>query len=134
CDFIARGELDRHMRRMRLRYQQRREALLAALARWLPQGRTEGAAAGLYELVTLPEEVSESRLLAAAAARGVGMEGLAWHRCSAGGAPGVVLGFGNLSEPAIEQGARLLAEALAETLEVPKAHTGRAGLVSAQPA
>ncbi|HEX3517977.1 MAG TPA: PLP-dependent aminotransferase family protein, partial [Solirubrobacteraceae bacterium] len=47
CDFIARGELDRHMRRMRLRYQQRREALLAALARWLPQGRTEGAAAGL---------------------------------------------------------------------------------------
>lgn len=134
CDFIARGELDRHMRRMRLRYQQRRESLLAALARWLPQGRTNGAAAGLYELVELPAEVSESRLLAAAAARGVGMEGLAWHRCSAGGAPGVVLGFGNLSEPAIEQGVRLLAEALAETLRAPKAKAGSAELVSAQPA
>ena len=29
-DFIARGELDRHVRRMRLRYQRRREALLEA--------------------------------------------------------------------------------------------------------
>ncbi len=43
------------------------------------------------------------------------MEGLAWHRFSPGGAPGIVLGFGNLSEPAIEQGVRLIAEALAET-------------------
>ena len=25
CDFIVRGELDRHIRRMRLRYQRRRE-------------------------------------------------------------------------------------------------------------
>ncbi len=39
CDFIERGELDRHVRRMRLRYQRRRDALLQALARWLPQGR-----------------------------------------------------------------------------------------------
>jgi GntR family transcriptional regulator/MocR family aminotransferase len=134
CDFIARGELDRHMRRMRLRYQQRHESLLAALARWLPRGQAVGTPAGLYELVELPEEVSESRLLAAAAARGVGMEGLAWHRCSAGGAPGVVLGFGNLSEPAIEQGVRLLAEALAETLQTSEPQTAKAGLASAQAA
>jgi GntR family transcriptional regulator/MocR family aminotransferase len=117
CDFIARGELDRHLRRMRLRYQRRRETLLEALARWLPQGsvRSPGAA-GLFELVELPEEVDEPRLLRAAAARGVGMEGLAWHRFTPGGPPGVLLGYGNLSEPAIEQGVRLLAEALAEQL------------------
>ncbi len=132
CDFIARGELDRHMRRMRLRYQQRRESLLAALARWLPQGRPSGTAAGLFELVELPEEVSESGLLASAAARGVGMEGLAWHRCSTGGAPGVLLGFGNLSEPAIEQGVRLIAEALEETLRTPATPAEQAELVPAQ--
>ncbi len=114
CDFIERGELDRHVRRMRLRYQRRRETLLGTLARWLPQGRPGAAGAGLFELVMLPEHVSESALLAAASARGVGMEGLAWHRFAHGGSPGVVLGYGNLSEPAIEQGVRLIAEALAE--------------------
>jgi len=102
---------------MRLRYQRRRETLLEALATWLPQGRvTSPGAAGLFELVELPEEVSEPRLLRDAAARGVGIEGLAWHRFRPGGPPGILLGYGNLSEPAIEQGVRLLAEALAEQL------------------
>jgi GntR family transcriptional regulator/MocR family aminotransferase len=117
CDFIARGELDRHVRRMRLRYQRRRDSLMQALARWLPQGRPSGAGAGLYELVELPDDVNESALLAAAATRGVGMEGLAWHRYTHGGPPGILLGYGNLSEPAIEQGVRLIAEALAEVDE-----------------
>lgn len=112
CDFIERGELDRHVRRMRLRYQRRHDTLLDALARWLPQGRPSGAGAGLYELVMLPDDVSEPALLSAAAALGVGMEGLAWHRYTPGGPPGVVLGYGNLSEPAIEHGVRLLAQAL----------------------
>jgi GntR family transcriptional regulator/MocR family aminotransferase len=116
-DFIVRGELDRHVRRMRLRYQRRRETLLEALARWLPQGRvTSPGAAGLFELVELPECVDEPRLLRAAAERGVGMEGLSWHRFKPGGPPGVLLGYGNLSEPAIEQGVRLIAEALAEQI------------------
>jgi GntR family transcriptional regulator/MocR family aminotransferase len=114
CDFIERGELDRHVRRMRLRYQRRRDSLIQALAQWLPSGRPSGAGAGLYELVELPAGVNESALLAAAAARGVGMEGLAWHRYAHGGPPCILLGYGNLSEPAIEHGVRLIAEALAE--------------------
>jgi GntR family transcriptional regulator/MocR family aminotransferase len=113
CDFILRGELDRHVRRMRLRYQRRREALLEALARWLPQARVSSyGAAGLFELVELPEEVDEPALLRAAAARGVGIEGLSWHRFTPGGPPGLLLGHGNLSEPAIDQGVHLLGEAL----------------------
>jgi GntR family transcriptional regulator / MocR family aminotransferase len=39
ADFIARGELERHLRRLRLRYAQRRETLLAALARELRKRR-----------------------------------------------------------------------------------------------
>jgi GntR family transcriptional regulator / MocR family aminotransferase len=113
-NFIERGELDRHVRRMRLRYQQRHEALMEALARWLPEGRTSGPGAGLFKLVTLPEDVKERALLDAAGAHGVGMEGLGWHRFRSGGTPGVLLGYGNLSEPAIEQGVRLLARSLAE--------------------
>jgi GntR family transcriptional regulator/MocR family aminotransferase len=111
CDFIARGELDRHVRRMRRRYQVRREALLGALTRWLPDARAGGDEAGLYELVELPGDVSEAALLASAAERGVGAEGLSLHRFTPGGPPGLVLGYGNLAEPAIEQGVRLLGEA-----------------------
>ncbi len=112
AEFIERGELDRHLRRMRLRYQRRREVLLEALGRWLPAARVvrEGAA-GLYELVELPDEIGESALIAAAAERGVGLEGLGRHRFAPGGPPGLVLGFGNLSPPAIEQGIRLCGQA-----------------------
>jgi GntR family transcriptional regulator / MocR family aminotransferase len=117
CDFIARGELDRHVRRMRLRYQRRREALISALERWLPEGHVAGANAGLFELVRLPEDVPEPQLLRLAAERGVGAEGLSWHRFTPHGPPGLVLGYGNLAEPAIEQGVRLLGEALAEVRE-----------------
>jgi GntR family transcriptional regulator/MocR family aminotransferase len=111
-DFIERGELDRHIRRMRLRYQRRREVLLEALARHLPQARFSAGAAGLYELVELPEDVDEAALIAAAAERGVGLEGLALHRFDPVGPPGLVLGFACLSEPEIDHGIRLLAEAL----------------------
>jgi GntR family transcriptional regulator/MocR family aminotransferase len=118
-DFIAQGELDRHVRRMRLSYRARREALLAALARWIPQASVESrAAAGLFVLVGLPAEMDEAALVRAAAARGVGVEGLALHRWAASGEPGLLLGFGNLAEPAIEQGIRLLAEAFGEAGDV----------------
>jgi GntR family transcriptional regulator/MocR family aminotransferase len=113
-DFIVRGELDRHLRRMRLRYQRRREALLEALARYLPEARVEEGAAGLYELVELPPGVDEPALVAAAGRRGVGLEGLALHRFRAGGPPGLVLGFAGLSEAAIARGVGLVGEALAE--------------------
>jgi GntR family transcriptional regulator/MocR family aminotransferase len=111
-DFVERGELDRHIRRMRLRYRRRREALLAALAKHLPEARASGGAAGLYELVELPAGVDEAATVAAAAGRGVGVEGLALHCFAASGPPGLVLGFASLPEPAIEQGIRLLAEAV----------------------
>jgi GntR family transcriptional regulator/MocR family aminotransferase len=112
-DFVARGELDRHLRRMRLRYQVRREALLDALSRHVPEARVGDGAAGLYELVELPDEIDEAVMISAAAERGVGLEGLALHRFVPGGPPGLVLGFAGLPEPAIEQSVRLIAEALA---------------------
>jgi GntR family transcriptional regulator / MocR family aminotransferase len=114
CDFIARGELDRHVRRMRRLYGTRRETLLGALDRWLGEARAGDDPAGLYELVELPGDVDEAALLARAAQRGVGAEGLSLHRFTPGGPPGLVLGYGNLAEPAIEQGVRLLGEAFAE--------------------
>jgi GntR family transcriptional regulator/MocR family aminotransferase len=113
-DFIVRGELDRHLRRMRLRYQRRREALLESLGRHLPEARVQEGAAGLYELLELPPGVDEPALIAAGGSRGVGLEGLSLHRFRPGGPPGLVLGFAGLPEPAIEKSVGLVAEALAE--------------------
>jgi GntR family transcriptional regulator / MocR family aminotransferase len=114
ADFIARGELDRHLRRMRLHYRARRHTLLEALARWMPNARVEGIAAGLYALVLLPPGIDESALLGAAAERDVGMEGLSWHRSDPRGGPaGLLLGYANVPEPALEHGIRRIAEAAA---------------------
>jgi GntR family transcriptional regulator / MocR family aminotransferase len=113
-DFIARGELDRHLRRMRGRYLRRRDALIETLAKHLPQIRVEEGSAGLYELALLPEDVDEAALVNAAAERGVGLEGLALHRFGPSGPPGLVLGFAGLPEPALEQSIRHVATALAE--------------------
>jgi GntR family transcriptional regulator/MocR family aminotransferase len=114
ADFIARGELDRHVRRMRATYRERRVVLLDALARRLPEATVADDPAGLHELVELPADVSESALARAADERGVGIVRLSEHRFASEGEPGIVLGYGNLSEPAIEQGVRLLGEAFAE--------------------
>jgi GntR family transcriptional regulator / MocR family aminotransferase len=110
ADFIARGELERHLRRMRLRYARRRETLLAALARELPDWRPTATGSGLHLLVELPGDVDEPSLLAAAARAGVGIEGLSLHSYTGDCPPGLVLGHAYLAEPAIERGIRLLAE------------------------
>ncbi|HET6868834.1 MAG TPA: PLP-dependent aminotransferase family protein [Solirubrobacteraceae bacterium] len=111
ADFIARGELERHLRRMRLRYRQRREHLVAVLARALPDWRPTDAIGGLHTMVVLPEDTDEPALLAAAARRGVGIEGLSLHSYTGDCPPGLVLGHGYMSEPALERGVQLLVEA-----------------------
>ena len=64
-------------------------------------------------LVVFDAATDEHSLLSAAAARGVGAEGLSWHRIGDGPDAGLVLGFANLSEPAIERGVEALAAAAA---------------------
>ena len=108
---LERGELDRHVRSSRLVYRRRRDVLIAALERELPELRPRGAAAGLHLLLDLPDEVDEDALLAAADDRGVGLDGLAPHTARPHG-PAVILGYGRIAEPAIEPGVRALAAAV----------------------
>jgi GntR family transcriptional regulator/MocR family aminotransferase len=111
ADFIARGELERHLRRMRLRYAERHDALVAALARELPGWRPQASSGGLHILVDLPAATDEPALLAAAARRGVGVEGLSLHSYAGDCGPALVLGHAHLAPPAITRGVRLLAAA-----------------------
>jgi GntR family transcriptional regulator/MocR family aminotransferase len=69
ADFITRGEFDRHLRRMRPVYRRRRDALLAALARRLPQLEPVGVSAGLHLVTWLPPHLDEAAVVDAAARR-----------------------------------------------------------------
>jgi GntR family transcriptional regulator/MocR family aminotransferase len=108
ADIVARGELDHHLRRMRPIYRARRDALLAAIGRHLPALRPAGASAGLHVLAWLPDAADEERILADAAAAGIGIAGVASRRV-APGPPGLVFGYGAIPEASIEEGVRRLA-------------------------
>jgi GntR family transcriptional regulator/MocR family aminotransferase len=114
--FLASGDLDRHLRRTRRVYRQRRDALIAALARWLPDAIPSGIAAGLHVLVTLPGGLDEAEVTERARAAGVVVYPLRKYRTThpPDRPPALVLGYGTLSPAEMEQGVRLLAEA-AET-------------------
>jgi GntR family transcriptional regulator/MocR family aminotransferase len=113
ADFLQRGEFDRHIRRMRLVYKRRRDALISALETQLPQLRVSGIAAGLHVVVELPSSVSEEAVCEEAAARGLAIESLSYHalpdyECP----PGLLIGYAGVLEPAIRFAVAELAAAL----------------------
>jgi GntR family transcriptional regulator/MocR family aminotransferase len=112
ADFVARGELDRHLRRMRIRYRRRREVAAAALAAALPEARLTGVSAGLFVHAALPEAFNEASTLRAAAAAGIWVEGVAGHRARGASAAGLLVGFANVAEAAIERGIGVLGAAI----------------------
>jgi GntR family transcriptional regulator / MocR family aminotransferase len=111
-DFLLRGELDRHLRRMRLRYRRRRDVLVGTLARQLPELEVRGVAAGLYVEAVLPAGMSESRVVEEARARGVGLSGMAEHCARAVRDPALLLGYAVAQEPSLRRAVSVLAEAV----------------------
>jgi GntR family transcriptional regulator/MocR family aminotransferase len=109
------GEYDRHLRQARRRYRMRRDALVRALATHLPEARVTGVAAGLHAVVRLSRSVDGAALMQAAYERSVGVYPLGF--CFAeprAEHDELLLGYANLPEPAIDEGIRRLALALAE--------------------
>lgn len=83
AELIASGEYDRHIRRSRLLYRNRRDRLVAALGRTMPRPQISGIAAGLQAVIRLAPGVREADLVAAAAGRGLALEGMRDY-CPAG--------------------------------------------------
>jgi GntR family transcriptional regulator/MocR family aminotransferase len=113
ADFVARGEFDRHLRRMRPRYRRLRDALVGRLAERLPDLEPIGVSAGLHVMAWLPADVSESAVTQAARERGLGVYGLKPYWVQNSGPEGLVFGYGGLTEPAVVEGIDLLADAIA---------------------
>jgi GntR family transcriptional regulator/MocR family aminotransferase len=107
ADMIERGELDRHLRRVRASYRRRRDLLVAALERLFPGVRVLGVAAGLHVAVQPREAVDERALVRRAAERGVALYAFR-DRAATPPASTLLLGYANLPEPSIEPALREL--------------------------
>ena len=102
---IESGRYDRHLRRMRTTYASRRGALVDALSAHAPAVELSGLAAGFHAVAHLPESSDEQTVVATARARSVGLYGMSAYRSThATTPPQLVLGFGNLTERAIQNG------------------------------
>jgi len=113
ADFLGRGELDRHLRRMRLAYRARRDATIEAVRGALPDARISGIAAGLHLTVTLAEPVDEAALRAECASRRVEISTLSDYRPGAfAETPTLLLGYAQIPEAAIAAGVAELAGAI----------------------
>ena len=107
---VTSGGYDRHLRQMRRRYLTRRNALLR-LARHLRRRRA-GAAAGVHLTVRFPDGYPIADLVRRAAAMRVNVEPLApCYADPAKAPPGLLLGYANLTESAIDAGISALARA-----------------------
>jgi GntR family transcriptional regulator/MocR family aminotransferase len=110
---IASGEYDRHLRRMRLHYRRQRQALISALAEFLPEASVGGISAGLHASVSLPRRHDEEKLASVAAQKSLAVTFMSRH--FVGDAPPtttLLVGFTEVSESSIKPGIRALAAAL----------------------
>jgi GntR family transcriptional regulator/MocR family aminotransferase len=119
ADFLTRGELDRHLRRMRIVYRARRDAIVEALAKELPEARVRGIAAGLHVNVELPASDDERAIRDESYRRGIQFStALGEYAPYADDAlPTLMLGYARMPEPAIRIGVHELASAILATRE-----------------
>lgn len=99
AQLIESGALDRHVRRMRRRYRDRRDRLVETLNRHAPTAVIHGISAGLHAVVALPEHLAEGDVLSLARERDIALTGLApfWHG-TRDPTTGIVVGYGTPAE------------------------------------
>ena len=113
ADFLARGELDRHLRRMRARYRARRDALVEALSDALPEARVHGIRAGLHLTVQLRRGDRGRVIREEAARRGVALTALSdYYHDAREDSSLLLLGYGRCTDAGIAAGVRELAAAV----------------------
>ncbi len=113
CDFITEGYLERHLRRMRTLYDQRRQKLVSALQTQFGERVTiMGANSGIHLMVRLRSKLSDAEVIRRATAAGIGL--ISARIYYLGGCRGdeFVIGYAPLSERPIQEGIKRLAKAL----------------------
>jgi GntR family transcriptional regulator/MocR family aminotransferase len=115
--FLASGDFDRHVRRVRRQYAERRSALREAMRPASGIARLGGMEAGLHAFLELTGELDELQLAELARRRGVRVSPLAPFYLGTPDRRGWLLAYGGLSTEQVGWGARVLAEVLLESVE-----------------
>ena len=120
------GDLERHVRKMRLEYARRRAALVDGLthggrgAAGASENLTPvpfrllGDTAGMHVVLELPDDYPAARLLAAAAERGVAIYPLDRYFAGPPTISGLILGYGAATLPQVRRAAAELAQLLTQ--------------------
>lgn len=117
--FIAQGHLDRHIRRIRNVYADRRDQLVALLGRLIPEelGSLQPSDQGMHVVLWLASGLDDRLVAARAMASGVGVRAVSPMYSEGNGRPGLVLGLGDFSDERLEAAVRRLAGAITGELE-----------------
>jgi len=97
---------------MRAVYRRRRVALLRAVERHLPGLTVAGVVAGIHGVVWLPAGVDDRRVAAEAEWEGVRVAPISQFRIARPSPPGLALGYGRVTEPALDDAVAALARAV----------------------
>lgn len=111
--FIADGHLERHVRRMRRHYADKRAALDLALRPVADRAVLRGLEAGLHVFLELDPSLDAEVVRARALERGVAVSTLDGYSCDGPPPNGLLIGYGGLEIPDIISGAATLRECLA---------------------
>jgi GntR family transcriptional regulator/MocR family aminotransferase len=110
ADFIIEGYLERHLRRMRMLYDKRRQTLVRAIAANLGDRATIlGDNAGMHLMVSIRSAMSDEAIIERARARGIGIVNAKLYYLEGGCRGEFVFGYAGLSERKIQDGIRRLA-------------------------
>jgi GntR family transcriptional regulator/MocR family aminotransferase len=113
AEFISSGLYERHLRRARRRNAARRQALREAVAKYLgDRVEVTGFGAGAHVALWPAARISETDVIAEAAALGVGVYGIAPYFLSAPRKNGFILGYSRMKEGDIREGVRRLSRVL----------------------
>jgi GntR family transcriptional regulator / MocR family aminotransferase len=105
------GHYDRHLRKVRRRYRDRRDTLLEGLAGAGLAGRVEGVAAGMQAVLRLDDGVDDAAVVAQLHDRGVEVVALSRYAVRSR-ARGLVIGFGQPKADELRRAAMVIADVI----------------------
>ena len=125
-DFLARGDYDRHILKMRVVYRHRRAFLIDALQSAFPDFSIVEPVAGLHVVLLTGRDGLAGTVCAMARERGLAIDSICEHTLPGYGGPeGILVGFGQVSEAtvpaAVDELRRAFATAMSSTSAIRRA-------------
>jgi GntR family transcriptional regulator/MocR family aminotransferase len=113
ADFIRSGDFERHIRRMRILYRERRNTLVKCIQRELASlVEIVGGQAGMHLTVTLPKGMNDAEIAQRAARQNLWLWPLSSTYRGEAAQPGLILGFGSTRTSDIPRAVRKLRDLL----------------------